>query len=275
MATHWYTLPSLSTLFATKESPAYEAALRKNHRALIAHSALACLAFALLAPTGAILIRLKLTRINLLKLHGYWQLAVWAIYAASVGLGIWLKNNIGSAHLVHRWFDPHAYIGYILLGLLTLQPVLGYAHHLIFKRRFLAVHALENNTKAPGRTPITHGHLWLGRIVIPAGIINGALGIKASWSPQNPLQSVHTSKIAMIIYCSLTGIVYLVYLAICVRHEYRRTMDVVSTEQGAPAAVEVANMPKSRRQSLETGKEILRIAEAAENVNAGRREEGG
>jgi hypothetical protein len=72
----------------------------------------------------------------------------------------------------------------------------------------------------------------------------------------------------MIVYCALAGVVYLIYLAVCIRHEYRRTMDVVNTEEGVPAAVEVTNMPKSRQQSLETGKEILKILEAQGNIRS-------
>ena len=64
--------------------------------------------------------------------------------------------------------DPLAIIGYILIGMLTLQPALGYIHQLIFKSRFLAVQAGEPNAKARGR------------ILIPLGIINRALGIKAT-----------------------------------------------------------------------------------------------
>jgi hypothetical protein len=261
---HWY---SLSVLVATTKSATYEAVLSKNHKVLVAHAVLGSIVFGLLAPLGAIVIRLKFPRLNLVKLHAFWQLVVWAIYTAAFSLGIWLRWSIGSAHLIAKWMDPHAIIGYILVGMLTLQPVLGYIHHLIFKSRFLAVQAGEPHAKAPGRTLITHGHLWLGRVLIPLGIINGALGIKATWSPMNPLQSAHTSNIAMIVYCVLVGAVYVLYLAICIRHEYRRTMDVVAREEGEPAAEEVARMPKSRRQSLETGKEILRIAEAQNNVH--------
>ena len=260
MATHWYSIASFDLLKDSTRSMAYKHALEKDHKVLIAHAVLGCLALAFFAPVGAILIRLKLP--GVLKLHAYWQLGVWILYAAAFALGIWLKDSIGSVHLVHKWFDPHQYIGYILMGVITLQPVLGYVHHVIFKKRFLAVQAGDDNAKAPGRTPITHAHLWLGRILIPLGMINGALGIKASWSRKNPLQSDRTSKIAMMIYCVFAGMVYLIYLVICVRNEYRRTMDVVKTEEGAAAAFEVANMPKSRRESLETGKGILMMMEA-------------
>ena len=246
-------------------SPAYEATLSKNHKILLAHAILSILAFALLLPLGAILIRLTLPRLPLLNLHGLWQITALLIYAIAFGLGLWLKDRIGSARLTHKWFDPHAYIGYILLGMLALQPLFGYAHHVIFKTRFLAVQAGEPHAKAPGRTIVTHAHLWIGRILIPLGIINGALGIKASWSKANPLQTVKESKIAMIIYCVGAGVVYLIYFAICVRHEYKRTMDVVSTEKGDAAAVEVATMRRERRQSLETGKEILKILNANAN----------
>ena len=246
-------------------SPAFEANLFKNHKILLAHAFLGILAFALLLPLGTILIRLTLPRLPLLNLHGLWQITTLLIYAIAFGLGLWLKDRIGSARLTHKWFDPHAYIGYILLGMLVVQPLLGYAHHVLFKTRFLALQAGEPHAKAPGRTVVTQCHLWLGRILVPLGIINGALGIKASWSKANPLQTVRKSKVAMIVYRVGAGVVYLIYLAVCVRHEYKRTMEVVSTEEGDAAAIEVATMRRERRQSLETGKEILKILGANAN----------
>jgi hypothetical protein len=51
----------------------------KYHRIVIAHAALACLAWVLFAPLGAIFLRSGLRRVNLLKLHAFWQLAVFAM----------------------------------------------------------------------------------------------------------------------------------------------------------------------------------------------------
>jgi hypothetical protein len=51
----------------------------KYHRIVIAHAALACLAWVIFAPLGAILLRSGLRGVNLLKLHAFWQLAVFAM----------------------------------------------------------------------------------------------------------------------------------------------------------------------------------------------------
>ena len=51
----------------------------KYHRIVVAHAVLACLAWALFAPLGAILLRSGMRGVNLLKLHAFWQLFVYAM----------------------------------------------------------------------------------------------------------------------------------------------------------------------------------------------------
>jgi hypothetical protein len=55
----------------------------KYHKIVIAHAVLACLAWALLAPLGAILLRSGMRGVNLLKLHAFWQLCVYAMWVCS------------------------------------------------------------------------------------------------------------------------------------------------------------------------------------------------
>jgi hypothetical protein len=52
----------------------------------------------------------------------------------------------------------------VLFILIFFQPILGYMHHRLFK-------------KYKRRTFWSHAHIWLGRIIITLGIINGGLGL--------------------------------------------------------------------------------------------------
>lgn len=51
------------------------------------------------------------------------------------------------------------------------QFIIGFQHHRIYKR-----------TQAP--TKLAPYHIWLGRIVIPAGIVNGFLGFPLALNPK-------------------------------------------------------------------------------------------
>ena len=64
----------------------------------------------------------------------------------------------------------------------------------------------------------------------------------------------------------------MLYASVSIRHELRRAREIVKTDQGAPAAEHLTEMSKPRKQSLEVGKEILRIEEA--QTNAGMDETG-
>lgn len=61
--------------------------------------------------------------------------------------------------------EYHPVIGIVVFILLFFQPILGCMHHVLFK-------------KYQTRTFWSYAHLWLGRIVITLGIINGGLGFK-------------------------------------------------------------------------------------------------
>ena len=78
------------------------------------------------------------------------------------------------------WRYPHASIGLVMLIGVFFQPWFGYIHHKIFKRRLDAINAGDTRKKL-GRTIITQVHLWLGRLLITVGVINGGLGIMVTW----------------------------------------------------------------------------------------------
>jgi hypothetical protein len=96
--------------------------------------------------------------------------------------------------------DKHPIIGFVLLGMLLLQGPLGYIHHTAYKR-------------SSQRTIWSHIHLWLGRIAIPLGIINGGFGFELAGD-------IGTK--AMIAYCVVAAVIYVVYLTVAIFGEVRR-----------------------------------------------------
>lgn len=66
----------------------------------------------------------------------------------------------------------HTVIGTIVVCLMVFQPALGFAHHQYYK-------------KNQRRGPISHAHIWYGRVVIVFGIINGGLGMQLASAPQS------------------------------------------------------------------------------------------
>jgi hypothetical protein len=127
---------------------------------LIAHGVLASLAFVIFFPLGAILIRLASSP-RLWLIHGVFQIFAYLLYTAAFGIGIYIVNSVPRANLLNRY---HPIIGIIVFCLLAFQPVLGLLHHFKFK-------------KYQRRTVWSYGHLWLGRIGITLGMINGGLGL--------------------------------------------------------------------------------------------------
>lgn len=101
--------------------------------------------------------------------------------------------------------DPHPIIGLILLAVIFFQPFFGLMHHLLFKRHLR-------------RTIWSYAHLWLGRIVITLGIINGGLGLRlARKFPLGP-----PSRGAMIGYGIAAGFMWLLYVLAVLLGERKR-----------------------------------------------------
>lgn len=101
--------------------------------------------------------------------------------------------------------NAHPIIGIVLLVLIFFQPVLGFVHHLMFKRH-------------SRRTFWSYGHLWLGRIIITLGIINGGLGLR--FAQRFPLAPPTNGYI--IGYSVAAGIMWLLYVLSVIVGERRR-----------------------------------------------------
>jgi len=84
-------------------------------------------------------------------------------------------------------------------------------HHSAFKR-------------VGGRTGWSHGHIWLGRIIITLGIINGGLGFLLA---QN-------TNVGPIVYAVVAGLFYIAYLIAVVIGERRRAKAMPPKYEASP-----------------------------------------
>jgi hypothetical protein len=177
--------------------------IESRRKIVIAHGVLAALAFVLLFPVGSILVRLGTFR-GVWLVHGIFQLFAYIVYIVAFGLGVWMVNN-----MPYNLLDTyHPIIGITLFVLLFFQPILGYVHHVKFKRH-------------SRRTVWSYGHLWLGRIVITLGMINGGLGmLLASDAPA--FLSFRPTQGQVIAYGVITGIMWLAWVTAAVVGERRR-----------------------------------------------------
>lgn len=170
---------------------------------IIAHGVLAALAFVFLFPVGSILIRLGSFR-GAWIIHGLFQLFAYVVYIAAFGIGVWMINNMP----VDMLSNYHPIIGITVFALLFFQPILGFIHHLQFK-------------KYSRRTVWSHGHLWLGRFIITLGMINGGLGLLlASDAPD--FTGVAPSQGQIIAYGVIAGIMWLLWAVVAIHSERKR-----------------------------------------------------
>lgn len=129
-----------------------------------------------------------------------------------------------SAPLTHltQLNEYHPIIGLVLFCLLFFQPFLGVVHHRAYKTYQC-------------RTFWSHGHIWLGRILITLGMINGGLGL---------LLADNTTSGA-IAYGVVAGVIWLVYVAAIVIGERRRARNAPTSEP--PKYEEVQTRPSETR----------------------------
>ncbi|KAF1935576.1 CBD9-like protein [Clathrospora elynae] len=179
---------------------------------LIAHGVLASLAFVILFPAGAIAIRLA-SFPGVIWLHAAFQVFAYLAYIAACGLGIYIANGM-------RLLDNHhPIIGIVVLVLIFFQPILGFLHHVMFKR--------YNR-----RTMWSYSHIWIGRIAVTLGIINGGLGLQLASSMGQSVRS------GMIAYGVIAALVWLAWVAAIVVGERRRKMSGSAVSAGVPPRYE-------------------------------------
>ncbi|KHO00067.1 uncharacterized protein MAM_01990 [Metarhizium album ARSEF 1941] len=125
---------------------------------LYAHGIIMAGAFLLGYPIGSAVMPLLSKWI----VHASWQLLAFTGMWVGFALGYIISSKAGSL-----FQDAHTQIGLVVSILMTIQPVLGWLHH----ERFL---------KHRRRGPVSHVHIWLGRVVMLFGIIDGGIGLQSA-----------------------------------------------------------------------------------------------
>ncbi|KAJ4373260.1 hypothetical protein N0V83_003554 [Neocucurbitaria cava] len=190
--------------------------INSRKKIIVAHGVLAALAFILFFPLGAILVRLGSFR-GMWLIHGLFQLFAYLVYIAAFGIGVWMVNSIPVANLLHSY---HPIIGIVVFVLLFFQPILGFVHHLKFK-------------KYNRRTVWSYGHLWLGRVVITLGMINGGLGLLLARDAP-AFTGFAPSKGQIVAYGVVAGIMWMLWVAAAVVGERRRARARKDVEGSPP-----------------------------------------
>ncbi|KAI9707917.1 MAG: hypothetical protein M1820_004336 [Bogoriella megaspora] len=197
--------------------------MERSRNIMIAHGVMASLAFVILMPFGAIGVRL-FSFPGAIWLHAAWQILSYALYIVAFGMGVWMAKNLS-------YLDKyHPIIGIILFILLFFQPFLGFVHHLMFK-------------KYSRRTFWSYAHLWLGRIIITLGIINGGLGLMLA-------DNASTGQKAA--YGVVAGVIWVMYVAAVVYAEIQRSR-VTATETAYPPKYADAVRTESGGQNVSPG----------------------
>lgn len=188
--------------------------LQNVNHVIVIHAVLAALAWVLLMPIGAILLRLNIQSPVILKLHAACQVVAYLVYFVAAGMGVWIARQASSR--LNLFSDPHLVLGLAILAVALFQPLWGIIHHQKFKRGFAAWKAGQS-TRKPGRTGFGRLHLWIGRILITLAMLNGGFGFRlASKSPYPPAKS------AKIAYAVVAALMWLLYIVIVSVFETRR-----------------------------------------------------
>ncbi|CAG8951090.1 hypothetical protein HYFRA_00006488 [Hymenoscyphus fraxineus] len=121
-----------------------------------AHALIMVFVFVGLMPLAILILRV----FNSPKFHGIAQgfSALLGLIGAALGLSIGVKYNRSK-----KFNSAHQVIGLLVIIMMIGQFVLGFMHHRMYKK-----------TKLP--TKLAPIHVWLGRVVIAGGVINGFLG---------------------------------------------------------------------------------------------------
>ncbi|KAH6722261.1 hypothetical protein DL95DRAFT_352089 [Leptodontidium sp. 2 PMI_412] len=129
-----------------------------------AHAVLMILAFVGMMPVAVMVLRI----LNSPKWHGVAQTgsALVALLGTVVGIKAGMQYN-----RTKNFNSAHQIFGIIIIAAMIGQFVLGFLHHRMYKK-----------TQLP--TKLAPIHIWLGRVVIPAGIANGFIGFPLALNPK-------------------------------------------------------------------------------------------
>ncbi|KAH9999727.1 hypothetical protein F4779DRAFT_154251 [Xylariaceae sp. FL0662B] len=198
--------------------------VREASRLRTIHGILAAVAFAVLFPVGSVFMRTVPGPLAWL-VHAATQITAYLLYVAAAGLGLYLVSVVrmppgGTSLLNMASMNAHPIIGIIVLAVLFFQPVLGAVHHAKFKR-------------LKRRTWWSHAHIWVGRITLTLGIINGGLGLRLAGAPND----------AKTAYGVVAALMWLLWAATVVLAETRRRCAPEATQRVKERATDDPSPP--------------------------------
>ena len=154
--------------------------LDRRNTLVIAHMALAIVAWFVLMPLGIFLARFGRARFTWFPKHRAVQAAAVGLAVVSMLLGFGANWSVGSANLI----DTHHLLGLGLVCLALFQAVLGQAGHVI--RRAKGVR-LQN-----------YFHMVIGILLIPLAVLNAGKGFDLwEWAPPKAASIVVSRAVLM------------------------------------------------------------------------------
>ncbi|KAK5229915.1 hypothetical protein LTR72_001449 [Exophiala xenobiotica] len=192
-ATGGVSSPLASSNPSTSGSGSSHSASDPNQATRVAHAVVMPLVFVILFPLSALTIYLPYNE-KVRHIHAPLQAVSVILMLVGLGLGVKLANKLDEVDGYHQL------IGYIVVvWMVFFQPVLGLMQHLHFR-------------KQGTRSPMGHGHRWIGRAFILLGIVNGGLGFKQAGT----VGSANVPTYSVIVYAVATVIIFLLYIAVIV-----------------------------------------------------------
>ncbi|OAP56499.1 hypothetical protein AYL99_09678 [Fonsecaea erecta] len=148
------TVPSISGMssISAEGQPGY------YHSLVYTHAILLGVAFVIVFPVGVLGLRWKW----LIAFKVHWMLQLFATVGAYLGLAVAIFLSITGVEYT-AFNETHQILGISVVAALSFQVVMGYVHHVNYK-------------KVGRRTVPSYFHIWLGRVLIYAGMVNAILG---------------------------------------------------------------------------------------------------
>ncbi|GFG22425.1 hypothetical protein IFM61606_02285 [Aspergillus udagawae] len=169
-----------------------------------AHGILMSVAFILIFPLGATVLRLSKSK-HAVWIHAGIQVIGWGLMLGGLATGLRLGKILDRLHN-----NAHTIFGTVIVVLMLLQPFLGTIHHWMYIRK-------------KTRTALAPVHVWLGRILIVLGMVNGGLGLRLA-------DNTHGGKIAYVVVAGVCGAMYLAWVIYRLRWTRNRSKEVENVE---------------------------------------------
>ncbi|KAL4956805.1 hypothetical protein BDW69DRAFT_192160 [Aspergillus filifer] len=172
-----------------------------------AHGLVMGVAFGIIFPLGAILLRVFQSKYSV-YVHVIFQVIGYVLMIAGLATGIRVGKILDRLHN-----NGHTILGTVIVVLLLIQPFIGFWHHRRFKK-----------TQSTGIW--THIHIWLGRIFLVLGIINGGTGLKLA-------DNTTGGTIAYAVVAGLFGLAYIAIAAL------RQGKVILKKEETTPETAQI------------------------------------